>query len=86
MVLEISFYKDKSKKTQFHASLLENGLNIFWFGIFQVLTSYWWVMEPKVVLYMYIKVWIIIIIGILDWYLISSMIGGQRIMIDGSNI
>jgi hypothetical protein len=29
MVLEISFYKDKSKKTQFHASLFENGLNIF---------------------------------------------------------
>jgi hypothetical protein len=29
MVLKKKLYKDKSKKTQFHASLLENGLNIF---------------------------------------------------------
>jgi hypothetical protein len=29
MVLEKINYKDKSKKTQFHASLLENGLNIY---------------------------------------------------------
>jgi hypothetical protein len=29
MVLEKINYKDKSKKKQFHASLFENGLNIF---------------------------------------------------------